>query len=538
MFTRARPWAGRALRQNKPSQTGCLVRPSAPSSQACVVDGMDTQIDFESCRSVAGTLVGRLDFSPVLTSAGFETMNDTVLREMNERARSQLSASDPPSMDSASQSHRSEEVAGPRHELAADGSGAGKPASEADVPDKLAQDSPQHLLPPLPFEQYRRVTRSPPPTRFSAAHSRMFANSAPLVASPTAKRVSSGEESPTKRQRVPGGSVSASPTKPLQQLSLDTKDRLAQVSAARRRERQKRERQTSPRRRARAAPNTTALPLPHLNFTPDLRPSEAVRDAEPLKDDKLSRESTTPVLPGAFPGMFQDKLADVPKAEPVSQRPLPHRPLPHRPLPQQPLPQQPLSQRPLSQRPVSQRPVSQRPLSASISTRNIPNLRGPVVSEKKPDGLTGTTKKAPTRARRLPAETPRSLMGTQTKGLTGILAAAPKPPIGAPTEAQTGSPTRPRTRTEAVLAKAPKAPITQPATVPPTKESTEASRGPPPRSHSARQLPRSQSLRIPHRDVESPESSNVPSFARPTKAALRRSESMQIDAKLNSGRRR
>ena len=48
---------------------------------------MDTQIDFESCRSVAGTLVGRLDFSPALTSAGFETMNDTVLREMNERAQ-------------------------------------------------------------------------------------------------------------------------------------------------------------------------------------------------------------------------------------------------------------------------------------------------------------------------------------------------------------------------------------------------------------------------------------------------------------------
>lgn len=156
------------------------------------------------------TITDCLNFSNVFNITGFETINDKLLLEMNERAK------------------------------------------QVRLEEEKRNNT--RLLPALDTSlgAYAKMTRSPPDkTRFSAAHRKVFASSPSINALPVFKRSGSGEESPSKRLKSQGGVPIglASPTKPLKNLSLSNDEKLEKISVARQRDKQLRDLQMSPRRR-------------------------------------------------------------------------------------------------------------------------------------------------------------------------------------------------------------------------------------------------------------------------------------------------
>lgn len=173
-------------------------------------EGNDTPFKLDiSPEGLVGTITDCLNFSNVFNIAGFETMNDKLLLEMNERAKQQRLEEEQRKMR------------------------ANKPELKASL------------------SAFAELTKSPPENRFSAAHGKAFASSPSINTITLPKRSGSGEESPSKRRRAPGGAPIGirSPSKPLESLSLNSNEKLEEISLARQREKQLRDLQTSPRRR-------------------------------------------------------------------------------------------------------------------------------------------------------------------------------------------------------------------------------------------------------------------------------------------------
>lgn len=101
-----------------------------------------------------------------------------------------------------------------------------------DTFDKNALDTALNAL--------ERINRSPPSNRYTKAHDELFSHSEP-ISSPTHKRNTNGlEESPTKRRRdLLGKSIGLTPQLPpsLERLKLDERQRLDNVSSERQRQR-------------------------------------------------------------------------------------------------------------------------------------------------------------------------------------------------------------------------------------------------------------------------------------------------------------
>lgn len=432
--------------------------------------------------------LNRLAFSPAYNLTGFETVNDKVLKEMNERAKGLHS---PPKTDD----------------------------KDARIHESL--------------KKYASITRSPPDTRFSAAHSREFAHQ-PSIQDNTPKRLSPGEVSPSKRLRNrEGGStgIQHSPTKGLAELSLEDKAKIARTKQLR----QKREAQLSPKRRQQyqqQQQRRLALgPTPKLeSSTPSLtqkptpgriEPRKLFNSPPPLNSQALTQSlnSQTTLNPQLQSLQFPS-LQSSPK--PASQK-SGSRPLP-RPLPR------PQSERAhlgtntgsnTQTKSVQTKPMQAKPTHPSLSQK-LRSVSMNTIPRVEPSNMKSRVASQPANSSTSASSTIHGPRHGPRHVPTSAPAPAPAPAL-APTPAPIPSNSKSNTTISSASTPSARKDIHTLPVRPPGTSSSASNTRPLPKP-GTRSLSQSQSSR----SVSSTLPQGVPSYARPTMAAMRRSQSTQL----------